>query len=235
MTRGRTIAVCLALTGVLIVGMGVHRIEDRTLPAASQYRQRPKVIVDAGHGGFDGGAVGINGVVEKGINLAISQDLGACLEWCGFQVLYTRTTDDDTSDQGLSTTRERKTSDLYNRLDLMEENADGVVVSIHQNKFEDPSCWGAQVFYGTQQQEASSRLAEIIRGNIRLLLQPENEREIKAAYDTLFLLNNAPQTIVMVECGFVSNPREASLLSTPDYQQQIAFAIALSLLQFSQS
>lgn len=235
MTRGRTIAVCLALTGVLIVGMGVHRIEDRTLPAASQYRQRPKVIVDAGHGGFDGGAVGINGVVEKGINLAISQDLGACLEWCGFQVLYTRTTDDDTSDQGLSTTREKKTSDLYNRLDLMEENADGVVVSIHQNKFEDPSCWGAQVFYGTQQQEASSRLAEIIRGNIRLLLQPENEREIKAAYDTLFLLNNAPQTIVMVECGFVSNPREASLLSTPDYQQQIAFAIALSLLQFSQS
>lgn len=235
MTRGRTIAVCLALTGILIVGMGARRVEDRTLPAANQYRQRPKVIVDAGHGGFDGGAVGINGVVEKGINLAISQDLGACLEWCGFQVLYTRTTDDDTSDQGLSTTRERKTSDLYNRLDLMEENADGVVVSIHQNKFEDPSCWGAQVFYGTQQQEASSRLAEIIRGNIRLLLQPENEREIKAAYDTLFLLNNAPQTIVMVECGFVSNPREASLLSTPDYQQQIAFAIALSLLQFSQS
>ena len=235
MTRVRTIAVCLALTGILIVGMGVRRVEDRTLPAANQYRQRPKVIVDAGHGGFDCGAVGINGVVEKGINLAISQDLGACLEWCGFQVLYTRTTDDDTSDQGLSTTREKKTSDLYNRLDLMEENADGVVVSIHQNKFEDPSCWGAQVFYGTQQQEASSRLAEIIRGNIRLLLQPENEREIKAAYDTLFLLNNAPQTIVMVECGFVSNPREASLLSTPDYQQQIAFAIALSLLQFSQS
>ncbi len=235
MTRGRAIAVCLALTGILVVGMGVRRVEDRTLPAANQYRQRPKVIVDAGHGGFDGGAVGINGVVEKGINLAISQDLGACLEWCGFQVLYTRTTDDDTSDQGLSTTREKKTSDLYNRLDLMEENADGVVVSIHQNKFEDPSCWGAQVFYGTQQQETSSRLAEIIRGNIRLLLQPENEREIKAAYDTLFLLNNAPQTIVMVECGFVSNPREASLLSTPDYQQQMAFAIALSLLQFSQS
>ena len=91
------------------------------------------------------------------------------------------------------------------------------------------------MFYGTQQQEASSRLAEIIRGNIRLLLQPENERETKAAYDTLFLLNNAPQTIVMVECGFVSNPREASLLSTPAYQQQMAFAIALSLLQFSQS
>ena len=228
------LAAALAALSIWAVGGCVRRVEERTIPAQADFHQKPRVILDAGHGGFDGGAVGVGGIVEKGINLAITEDLKACLEWCGFQVICTRESDTATCDSGLSSIREKKTSDLVNRLELMKANPDAVVVSIHQNKFEDPSCWGGQVFYGTQEEEASSQLAQTIQETIRLLLQPDNTRECKRAYDTLYLLGNAPQTAVMVECGFVSNPREASLLSTEDDQQKMAFAIALSLVQFHQ-
>ena len=232
--RGRIwLAAAMAALGIWAAGGCVRRVEERTVPAQAGFLQKPAVILDAGHGGFAGGAVGGGGIVEKGINLAITQDLGACLEWCGFRVLYTRQDDEATCDPGLSSIKEKKTSDLVNRLELMEENPDALVVSIHQNKFEDAGCWGAQVFYGTREEEASSRLAETVRSALVNLLQPDNDRECKRAYDTLYLLNNAPQPIVMVECGFVSNPREASLLTTQDYQRKLAFSIALSLVQFS--
>lgn len=208
------------------------QISNASRPAMADYRYRPKVIIDAGHGGFDGGAVGAGGIVEKGINLAIAQNLKTYFTWGGFEVLMTREADVATNDEGVTGIHKQKVSDLNNRLELMEENPDAIVLSIHQNKFEDASCWGTQVFYGTKQQEASQLLAQIIQDNTRALLQPENVRECKEAYSTLYLLNNAPSPTVLVECGFLSNPAEGGKLTRTDYQRQMAYVIYTSTMEF---
>ena len=104
------------------------------------------IIVDAGHGGDDGGAIGIDGTVEKDINLDVALKLEKILKFYGFNVIMTRTEDVMTCDDGLDSLRKRKVSDIHNRFDLMRKNPDAVFISVHQNKFEDTSQHGTQVF-----------------------------------------------------------------------------------------
>lgn len=189
------------------------------------------VIVDAGHGGDDGGAIGIDGTVEKDINLDIALKLEKLLKFYGFDVIMTRTEDIMTCDDGLDSLRKRKVSDIHNRFDVLEKNPDAVFISIHQNKFEDNSQHGTQVFYSGNNDE-SKLLAESIQNSIVSVLQPDNRRVVKKSGSGIYLLYHAKLPAVLVECGFISNPAEVKKLNDENYRMKIAILIADGLIKY---
>ena len=226
----------MVLGGVVLTGAVWFALDSlgRTLESRAvglPTTTRPVVILDPGHGGVDGGAEG-NGIVEKEVNLAIARKVREFCTLFGFEVRMTRDEDISIHDPGKNTVRAQKNSDLKNRLKLMTQDPTAVVVSIHLNKFPQSRIKGAQVFYAPKS-PGSEELAQIVQDNFRGLLQPENTRQIKKADSALFLLyNNTVTPAVLVECGFLSNPEEAALLSSEDYQDRVAFAICCSLLEF---
>ena len=169
----------------------------------------PRIVLDAGHGGEDGGAAAASGMLEKEVNLSITLVLQNLLEASGFQVVMTRDADVDLGEKSLSSVRERKVSDLHNRRKLLEETQNPMLISIHQNFFTEPQYSGAQIFYSTNLPE-SETLSSAIQNRIVSLLQPENKREIKPAGESIYLLRNAQCPAVIVECGFLSNPGRGS-------------------------
>lgn len=192
----------------------------------------PVIIIDPGHGGFDGGAVAPDGTVEKDINLNISLYLQEYLELSGFSAVMTRSDDISLEDEGLSTIRQKKTSDIHNRMSLMESTDNALFISIHQNKYHVEKYSGLQVFYSPQLSEESSLLARHIQENVTEALQPQNEREIKKCGTSVYLIYNAVKPAVLVECGFLSNKQETELLKTNDYQRKIAFSIATGIQDY---
>ena len=192
---------------------------------------RKTVIVDAGHGGDDGGAIGIDGTVEKDINLDIALKLEKILKFYGFNVIMTRTEDVMTCDDGLDSLRKRKVSDIHNRFVLMGKNPDAVFISVHQNKFEDTSQHGTQVFYSGNN-EKSKVLAEAIQTSITSAVQPENVRIVKKSGSGIYLLYHAKIPAVLVECGFISNPDEVKKLKDESYRMKLAILIADGLLKY---
>lgn len=192
---------------------------------------RKTIIVDAGHGGDDGGAIGIDGTVEKDINLDIALKLEKILKFYGFNVIMTRTEDVMTCDDGLDSLRKRKVSDIHNRFDLMRKNPDAVFISVHQNKFEDTSQHGTQVFYSGNN-EKSKVLAEAIQTSITSAVQPENGRVVKKSDSGIYLLYHAEIPAVLVECGFISNPDEVKKLKDESYRMKLAILIADGLLKY---
>lgn len=226
----------LALSGAAVFSAVVFSLRalDRTLESRVvelPTSTRPVVVLDPGHGGIDGGAES-NGVIEKNVNLSIAKKVRELCVLFGFEVHMTRQEDVSIHDEDKTTIRAQKNSDLNNRLKIMTKDPGAVVVSIHLNKFPQSRVKGAQVFYAPKSQ-GSELLAQTIQDNMKNLLQPENDRQIKKADSSLFLLyNNTVTPAVLVECGFISNPDEAALLASEDYQDQVAFAICWSLLQF---
>ncbi len=189
------------------------------------------VIIDAGHGGFDGGAVGVNGTVEKDVNLSISLALRDLLRISGCTVYMTRETDTDTADADVDSTHARKVSDMYNRLALIDAHPEAVTVCIHQNLYTESQYSGAQMFY-SQNNPQSKTLAQCLQTAFVELLQPDNTREIKPAGKSLFLLYYSQSPTVLAECGFLSNPQEEALLSSSEYQYQIAITLYQGLLSY---
>lgn len=191
------------------------------------------IIIDAGHGGEDGGAVGIDGVVEKDINLAISLKLMNLLEASGHKVIMTREKDQAIYDEGSSTLREKKRSDLRNRMGIIKNSKknNAIFVSIHQNKFPNPKYFGTQIFYSVNDPK-SQDLAEKIKESVVGLIQPENTREIKPADKKIYLLHNADIPAVIVECGFLSNSEESKKLVDEKYQSQVAFSIYCGITSY---
>ena len=187
------------------------------------------IVLDAGHGGEDGGAIGYNGIIEKNLNLDITLKTAVFVEFFGYDSKLTRTTDTMTCDKGLGSLREKKVSDIKNRLKAIDDSGALCSVSIHQNIF-GGSAIGAQVFYGKNNSE-SKVLAEAIQNGIVSMIQPENYRQIKQATDDIYILYHAKSPVVLVECGFISNKSEAEMLSDNDYQNKMAFAIAISTVK----
>jgi N-acetylmuramoyl-L-alanine amidase len=192
---------------------------------------RPAVIVDAGHGGEDGGAVAPDGTVEKELNLAIAKKLNERLLSAGFRTIMIRGDDYAVYDEGMETLRQKKSSDLHNRLKIMETNPDALFVSIHQNIFSASSVRGAQVLYSPNHPE-SKILAQMLQGRVAALLQPENTFAVKKSGTSIFLLYQAPSPAVLVECGFLSNHGDLERLKTDIYQSQMAFAIFCGILDY---
>ena len=180
------------------------------------------VLIDPGHGGFDGGTTAEDGTVEKYLNLAISLCLRDLLTVCGVSVMMTRDTDCGLEGDSTASIRDRKVSDMANRLALYE--AADTVISIHQNYFTQLQYSGTQLFY-SRNNESSVVLAQEIRRMVVGWTQPENTRELKIAGESIYLLHRTSSPAVLVECGFLSHPEEREKLKLPVYQQQLAFAI----------
>lgn len=220
-------AICLLMIGLFTVVWYYTGSLAVSLPASGEVRSafnRQVIVLDAGHGGIDGGCVSVNGVAEKGINLSIVQTLRDSLEILGFDVVCTREDDRSIHDSGVEGIAKQKISDMNNRLDIINRYDNAVVLSVHQNQFVDERYSGAQMFYAKDNAD-SRRLAECMKKQFVTLLQPDNTRETKPVGSEMYLIHNSKSPAVMVECGFLSNPEEAKLLESPDYQKKVAFTI----------
>ena len=192
----------------------------------------PVIIIDAGHGGFDGGASTDDGYPEKNINLAVSLYLNEYLNLFGFNTILTRDADISLEDNGLTKIKQKKTSDIHNRMKIMQNTENAIFLSIHQNHYSDSKYDGMQVFFSRNQADISSRIAQSIQETTTELLQPENKRQIKECGTSVYLIYNAVKPACLVECGFLSNKDEADKLKNQLYQKQIAFCIAVGVMKY---
>ncbi len=223
------LAVAAVCAGIYLTTNRGVSVETNTAPV-----QMEQIVVDAGHGGLDGGAVGIHGEIEKDINLAIAKKLEAMLTFSGFDVVMTRDDDESIHDKGCETVAEQKRSDIKNRLKIIEANPNCIAVSIHQNKFEESSSRGAQMFYA-KQNPLSQELANSLQTAFVTNLQADNTRQVKEGTHSVYLLEHATVPMVLVECGFLSNGEESVLLTDDAYQQKVAFTIYCGILNYKQN
>lgn len=218
----------ILITFCLVMYSAFSNITART--DSDSLEQQPMIVIDAGHGGEDGGAE-VDGVLEKDINLSIAGKLSEILRLCGCRVTEIRDEDISVYGSDAQTLREKKVSDLKRRVEIANENDNNILVSIHQNKFDNSAYSGAQLFYSSNHDD-SRVLAESIRGAITSLLQKDNTRELKPAGSDIYLLDHAEVPAVIVECGFLSNQEERSKLMDDDYQNEMAYAVAMGVLEY---
>ena len=185
------------------------------------------LILDAGHGGEDGGTTGISGTTEDELNLEIVRRLEAMLTLIGCQTRMTRTGSDSLATEG-KTIRARKQSDLRNRVALANEYPNAILVSIHQNHFPDPKYSGPQVFCTKN----AAELAKAMQSALTNALSPRSKRTVKEA-SGVYLMEHIRCPGVLVECGFLSNPTEEQKLRKPEYQKQMAAVMAAVLARFA--
>lgn len=221
------------LLAAFIISFSIVAFQQIRLTSADNYSVEnvPVIIIDAGHGGEDGGAVGIDGTAEKDLNLSISLKLNEILSAMGYQTRMVRTTDTSIHNADADSVRERKVSDIHNRAAIMNEYENCIYVSIHQNKYSGSSIWGAQTFYSPNNEE-SKELAQLIQSSIANNVQPDNKRVIKQSGTNIYVLYNATKPAVMVECGFVSNANELEQLKDEEYQNKMAFAISNGIINY---
>lgn len=224
----RTILLALMLVSVYFIIRGGAR-----LTASRQIETepvRPCVVIDAGHGGTDPGKVSVDGSLEKDINLEIAKKLQQFLVMEDVDVVLTRESDEGLYDENTSN---KKVQDMKRRVQIIEEKKPALTVSIHQNSYHEEYVHGAQVFYYANS-EKSKELAERIQQVMTLHLDKQNTRQAKAN-DSYYLLKKTSSPIVIVECGFLSNYEEAQKLSSELYQEKVAWAVHLAVLQYLNS
>ncbi len=234
--KRKIITGCILAGGIISVAGGSLILrstsKNGTIPvSADMGAELPIIVLDAGHGGIDGGCSSADGVPEKGINLDILLRLRDMLEISGYTVEVTRDTDTSIHDKGIEGIANQKSSDMDNRLEIFNKHENAVCISIHQNQFTDSRYHGAQMFYSSSNDE-SERLARTLQSRFAENLQPENEREIKLCGKELFLCYYSKNPTVMAECGFLSNPDEAALLNTDDYRGKVAFTLYTGINEF---
>ena len=231
MKRGVWLGCCVLAVVIVLSWVIVFFLEQET-PALqpTSVTQASTLILDAGHGGEDGGAVSITGVPESQINLEIVQKMDGILGFYGVSPILLRTEDRSLHDSSASTLREKKVSDLKNRVAMVEGTENGVLLSIHQNMFTNAKYHGAQVFFAPTQgsQEFAVHTQEVLRQTV----DQTNERQAKSIPDTVYLMNHITRPAILVECGFLSNPEEEGKLRSEGYQLQLAAALAGAWLQY---
>ncbi len=188
------------------------------------------LIIDAGHGGADGGASTAAGILEADINLKISQKLDALAHLYGKETVMTRETADIDYPPDANTISKQKVYDQKTRVALINSYPDGILMSIHQNFYPDARPFGAQVLYGHTSE--SEVLGKLLHVNLVAALNPENRRVAAPIDDNIYLMRNAQCTAVLVECGFLSNPGEAAQLCSDDYQKKISVVLLASYLEY---
>lgn len=222
------LAICFTSCGVF------NKTADNVLHDVYNDNSSPNetktIIIDPGHGGMDGGAVGINGCLEKDINLNISRYIMYFCRLSGINCVLTRS-EDVMLIPKYNGSVNKKRADLVARTEIADSFENSVFVSIHQNNFSIGKYNGLQVFYSPNN-ESGEYLAEIISNRNRSMIDGNNTREIKKAGTEIYILDNIRKPAVLVECGFLSNADEAKKLSTEEYQKKIAFMIYVSLMDF---
>ncbi len=216
------VAVCIGL---------MIPIESSVTTAIRMAMQRDNklIVIDPGHGGFDPGKVGVNDALEKDVNLSISFKLKTALEKEGYEVLLTRTTD---TGLNTKTDKSKKSSDMRNRVKIINDAKPFLAISIHQNSYTSEGVKGAQVFYHKLSDEGKV-LADIIQEQIKTEINDGNKRMAKAN-DNYYMLKKSECPLVIVECGFLSNNAEAKLLVDEAYQEKIANAIVNGVKKYSE-
>lgn len=194
---------------------------------AQSQEERPVVVIDAGHGGNDPGKVGVDGSLEKDINLQIAERLKWYLEQSDVDVVMTRESDMGLYEEGDS---RKKMADMRKRCEIIEESKADLVVSIHQNSYHEENVSGGQVFY-YKSSEKGKKLAEILQKRFTYVLGDENRRLAKAN-GNYYLLLHVKCPIVIAECGFLSNRKEALLLQDKDYQDRMAWTLHMGILEY---
>ncbi len=187
------------------------------------------VVVDAGHGEPDGGAVGVNGTLEKDINLSIALKIQEILENRGIKVIMTRTDDNSICEPNAQTLHEKKVSDMHKREEIINNSRANLFISIHMNSFTDTVSSGLHVFYSRNHPEAEP-LAREIQDAISKITGAK-AHAVKTASDTLYLMKKPVPPAILIECGFLSNPQEEKLLNDELYQSKIAFAISNAIIK----
>ena len=201
-----------------------------TAASAAAWVRYPQqtLILDAGHGGEDGGAVSLSGVPESGINLSIVLKVDQLAGLCGVRTKLTRDTDTSIADSSAKTLREKKRSDLYNRAALVNETPGAVLLSVHQNNHSAKSASGAQVFFHDDSE--SVLWAQHTQHLLRETLGTDPKREATRIAKKVYLMNHINCRAILVECGFLSNPREDQLLQQEDYQTKLAMVLMSAYL-----
>jgi len=199
--------------------------------AALDPMEKKRLLIDPGHGGEDGGTVGVNGVLEKDLNLSLSEVLGAILEFSGYEVVQTRKEDKMLYDRNVNYHGRKKMLDLKGRLEIAKTVEPDLFIGIHMNAFPEQKYSGLSVYY-SKNQAKSKDAADIIRANVKSALQPENNRETKAASSNIYILDRITCPAILIECGFLSNPEECENLSSYDYRRELSFVLYSSLVSF---
>ena len=216
LTMACLLLVCFYLLSRQAAVISVNQTERGTQKADS-----PLILVDAGHGGIDPGMIGVGGLEEKGINLSISLLLRDTLEKSGYSVIMTREEDKGLYD---SSAANKKAQDMQRRIAMIREHMPVLSVSIHQNSYHDAGVHGPQVFYYESSVEGK-KLAEAVQSSLNNRLEVDRPREVKGN-TSYYLLKRSSGTLVIVECGFLTNPEEAQKLQTKEYQEKVATAVS---------
>lgn len=224
--KGKWIYLCL-LCAAILAGAAALRLLLR--PAAVTTMQSARMgekslVLDAGHGGEDGGAVSVSGIPESGINLDIVLRLDQIMGLYGAAPVLTRDGDYAIYTEGAKTLREKKVSDIHNRVALIEACPGATLISIHQNSYPSSRYSGAQVFFSAAPE--SRPLGEHLQRRLAAALDPQNQRTATRIPESVYLMNHITCRAVLVECGFLTNPQEEALLRSPGYQTKLAAAIA---------
>lgn len=217
----------MLVASILYVGREAAVYVTGRSVGAEKDKERICVVVDAGHGGDDPGKVGINGVNEKDVNLQIAELVKVFLEANDIEVIMTRESDEGLYDADASN---KKVQDMKRRIVLIEEADPVITVSIHQNSYPEEYVKGAQVFYYKDSAD-SCTAAEIMQKSLIARLDPENKREAKANA-SYYLLKKTSSPVIIVECGFLSNSEEAEKLNDDAYQEKVAWAVYMGIMQY---
>lgn len=214
-----SVGVCFLISSCLLA-------VPRVVPALSlaETSGTPTLILDAGHGGEDGGAMTASGHKESDINLSVVLRLESLMAFLGVDTILTRDRDISIHDPGCETLREKKVSDLQNRVKLIQNTPNAMVMSVHQNTFTDSRYQGAQVFYSSG--DVSAQWGAYTQEQIRMTLDPDNGRKATLIPEHVYLFQHISCPSILVECGFLSNGEEASLLLTDTYQRKLAVTLA---------
>lgn len=213
----------LALLGAYW-GSAVVTVISEGLP----FEREHCIILDPGHGGEDGGATSCTGRMESNYNLEISRRLDDLLHLLGYQTVMTRTSDVSIYTTG-DTIAKKKISDLKERVRIVNNTSNALLVSIHQNQFSDSRYSGAQVFYAKT--DGSKELGQKLQTELVASLNPGSTRKCKPV-SGVYLMENIRCTGVLIECGFLSNPQEEAKLRNSEYQKQLCCVIAATLNQY---
>lgn len=215
-----------AVLGCQAAGEYLHEtyLKEESVSTSGEVSEKKTVVIDSGHGGKDPGKIGVNGAQEKELNLQIAEKLKTYLEEHGITVIMTRTDDERLADS--------QVEDLKKRVELIDQEAPSLAVCIHQNSYPQESVRGSQVFYFAHSEEAK-KAAEVMQEELKKF-DLEHAREMKGN-TTYYMLKNTKSPIVIVECGFLSCPAEAGMLTDATYQQKLAEAIGNGMLKYVES
>ncbi|MEE1187185.1 MAG: N-acetylmuramoyl-L-alanine amidase [Acutalibacteraceae bacterium] len=227
-TKKQMIIAMSVITVILTVFVSLSA--KKTVPANVNFTSAPYIIIDAGHGGFDGGASGADGTLEKDINLSIALKVNSYLKKAGQKTVLVRDCDEAVNTEG-DNLRDKKKSDIHNRHALQQKYENSVYLCIHQNHFGQTSVKGAQIFY-SQNDDISKDLASLLQQNIKENLQNDNNRQIKPITESVYVVSKATVPAVLIECGFLSNSEDLQNLKNEKYQLKLSKIISDTVCDF---